>query len=179
MQRLWDWATGKLDELLNGIGDALPLWVLLPALLVLVAVIIYALAHLRRRDRPGRATAAAGVLADTTLTAEQLRRRANHALSQGDSRSAVLDLFRAIARSAEERALVVPRPGRTAHEVGLELAPFFPGHHDALLASANLFDRVRYGGATATADDVAHVRSLDDELTRARPQHVATAGTPA
>nr|WP_246242534.1 DUF4129 domain-containing protein [Flexivirga aerilata] len=152
---------------------------LLPALLLLAGVVTVALTQLRRRGRTKRAVEQAGVLADTTLTADQLRRRAEQAQSEGDLRSATLDLFRAIARAAEERALIVPRPGRTAHEVGAELSTFFPSQRDELRSAANLFDRVRYGGATATDDDATRMRALDAALTRTRPQHTVTHGAPA
>ena len=70
---------------------------------------------------------------------------------------------------AVERALTEDRPGRTAHEVALELAPVFPAEAAALAEAADAFDAVRYGGLGATADRAARVRQLESRIARARP----------
>lgn len=171
LQRLWDWAMDQLDDLVKGLGAALPLYVLIPLLLVLVVLVVVALTRLRTRGATTRADTPDGVLTDIALTAEQLRRRATESENNGAHSAAFVDLFRAIARRAEERALLVPQPGRTAHEVGAELAPYFPSYGDALRDAAAHFDAIRYGGAVAGPGDVEQIRSLDREVENARPEH--------
>lgn len=171
LQRLWDWAMDRLQDLVNGVGSALPLFVLIPLLLVIAGLVIFALTRLRS-SRSVRATPKDdGVLADVELTADQLRRRATEAESDAAHSAAFIDFFRAIARRAEERALLIPQPGRTAHEVGAELAPYFPAQADGLRTAAIHFDSVRYGDASATAHEVEQIRSLDQAVEHARPMH--------
>lgn len=174
IQRVWDWATDRLHDLLNGIGSALPLYVLIPLLLVLLAAVIYGVSRLGGRTGRTRDKPTDGVLRDIDLTAAQLRARAGAAAADGAHSAAFVDYFRALTRRAEERALLLAQPGRTAHEVGTELAPYFPSHGDEIRSAATFFDRVRYGGSDATADDVDRIRTLDRELDGTRPHHVAT-----
>ena len=62
--------------------------------------------------------------------------------------------MRAIVRSLEERALLDPRPGRTADEAAAEAGRALPAHADRLRAAARDFDDVTYGGRTATGTGV-------------------------
>lgn len=171
LQRLWDWAMDRLDDLVNGLGAALPLYVLIPLLLALAALVVAALTRVRTRGAKARAERPDGVLADIALTADELRRRATRSESTGDHSAAFVDLFRAIARRAEERALLLPQPGRTAHEVAVELAPYFLSYADALRDAAAHFDTIRYGGADAAPGDVDRIRALDRDVDGARPAH--------
>lgn len=171
LQRLWDWAMDRLQDLLNGVGSALPVYVLIPLLLVIFGLAIFALTRLRGGDSTDAGPERDGVLTDIDLTADQLRRRAAQAASDGAHSASFVDYFRAVARRAEERALLIPQPGRTAHEVGAELAPYFPAQAAGLRAAATHFDEIRYGGATATSADVEQVRSLDQAVDHARPLH--------
>lgn len=171
LQRLWDWATDRLGDLLQGVGSALPLFVLIPLLLVVIAIVVFGLSRLRGRGASTAAGAGKGVLADVDLSADQLRDRAAGAAREGADSAAFIDYFRALTRRAEERALLVAQPGRTAHEVGTELAPYFPAHDTGIRSAATFFDQVRYGGADAHPDDVARISALDKELDATRPQH--------
>lgn len=171
LQRLWDWAMDRLQDLLDGVGSALPLYVLIPLLLVIAGLVVFGLTRLRGNRSAKPTEQHRGVLTDVTLTADQLRHRAARSAADGAHSAAFVDYFRALARRAEERALLISQPGRTAHEVGAELAPFFPGQVDGLHAAATHFDLVRYGGVDATPDDVERIRSLDQAVEQARPQH--------
>ncbi|RNI22160.1 DUF4129 domain-containing protein [Flexivirga caeni] len=175
LQRLWDWATSHLQDLLNGVGSALPTYVLVPLLVLIIALVVFGLTRLRGNFAGGRGAATEGVLAGVELSAEQLRQRAARAEVEGKHAAAYLDFFRAVARRAEERALLLPQPGRTAHEVGIELAPFFPGSVGELASAATHFDAIRYGAADANASDVDRIRALDQGIEHARPQHLAQA----
>lgn len=174
LDRLWDWATGRLNDLLQDVGGALPLYVLIPLLIVILGLVVFALSRLRSGTGGQHDTGTAGVLADVDLTAQQLRDRAGRSAAGGDHSAAFVDYFRAITRRAQERALLFPLPGRTAHEVGTELGPYFPARAAEIRSAAAFFDRVRYGGTDATAADVTRIATLDRELDSARPQHAAT-----
>ncbi|WP_446665280.1 DUF4129 domain-containing protein [Flexivirga sp. B27] len=171
LQRLWDWATDRLGDLLQGVGGALPLYVLIPLLLAIVAAVVFGLSRLQPRGAGRTEKSDEGVLTDVDLSAEQLRSRAERLASEGALSAAFIDHFRALTRRAEERALLLPQPGRTAHEVGTELAPHFPAQSDGIHSAAVFFDAVRYGGAEADVDDVARVSALDREIDRTRPHH--------
>ncbi|GAB3499633.1 DUF4129 domain-containing protein [Flexivirga lutea] len=173
VQRLWDWAMDRLHDLLNGLGSALPLYVLIPLLLVLVAIVVFGMSRLGRRSHVPAPGADGGVLTGVDLSAAELRDRARRSAADGAHAAAFVDYFRALTRRGEERALLLAQPGRTAHEVGAELTPYFPARSDGIRAAAAFFDRVRYGGAGATADDVERIRTLDRELDQTRPQHAA------
>ena len=173
LQRLWDWATDRLNDLLQGVGGALPLYVLIPLLVVIVGIVVFALSRIRGSSARKRESPDNGVLADVDLSTEQLRDRASRSAAAGAHSAAFVDYFRALARRAEERALLLPQPGRTAHEVGAELGPYFPTQAVTIRSAATFFDQVRYGGADASADDVGRIDALDRELANTRPHHAA------
>ncbi|NEA03407.1 DUF4129 domain-containing protein, partial [Streptomyces sp. SID10116] len=58
---------------------------------------------------------------------------------------AVQERMRAVVRALEERALLDPRPGRTADEAAAEAGRTLPSHTDRLRAAARAFDDVTYG----------------------------------
>lgn len=77
--------------------------------------------------------------------------------------------MRAIVRSLEERALLDPRPGRTADEAAAEAGRALPGHATRLRSAARDFDDVTYGGRTAGQSTYLALRALDTELDEAKP----------
>ncbi len=109
------------------------------------------------------------VLGDDARTAEQLRAAADAAAARGDWSEAVLERFRAVVRSLEERALLDDRPGRTAHEAAQAAGVRLPARADGLRRAARLFDDVCYGHVTVDADADAWLRSLDAEIQDTRP----------
>ncbi len=163
-----------LQDLLNRSGGlGLPWWVLIVVLLAVLAVVV-AVAW-RRGGGLGRrgAVREADVFAgEAPRSAAWHREAAERAEAAGDWEQAVIERFRAIGRELEERTIVVPRPGRTAHELALEAAPALPERRAALDAAATRFDAVRYGGRHATADQVAELRALDEAV---RVERVALA----
>lgn len=134
---------------------------------VAVALIAFAVAGPVRLAR--RAASSAVVLGNDTRTADQLRAAADAHAQRGDWPAAVLDRFRAIVRSLEERALLDERPGRTAHEAAEAAAARLPASVDALRRAGQLFDDVCYGKAAVGADADARLRELDQALAGARP----------
>lgn len=176
--RAWRWITDHLPSL--DLSGQLPPWaawaVLGLVLLVAATVVLFAA---RDRWRQGRLapTGAGAVLDDPGTSAADYRRRAEAAAAAGDHVGALLDAYRAVAAGALERALLDRRPGRTAHEVALGLAPLFPAEAAALTAAADRFDAVRYGRAGSSAQEAAAVLELDRRVAAARPL-VPVAGAP-
>ncbi|NTW42317.1 MAG: DUF4129 domain-containing protein [Cellulomonadaceae bacterium] len=115
------------------------------------------------------------VFGDDTRTAAELRASADLFASQGRWDEAVLDRVRAVLRSLEERALLEPRPGSTAHEATEEAGARLPTCATDLRAAGRLFDDVCYGDMRAGAGHDAHLREVDARVTAARPVPAAPA----
>jgi len=142
-------------------------------LFVLLFVAIVAIAWWRLGPVARTAHVSTDVLADTTMTAAEHRRRATAAAETGDWKTAVIERMRAIARGLEQRALLDPRPGRTADELAAEAGRMLPAASDLLATAATTFDAVAYGDRTATTDDYEVIRRADDAATAARPVELA------
>lgn len=159
-QRLQD-ATGSLGPV------ATPLIVV--GALVVILAISFAIAGPVRRRRRSATTRSNTVLAGDARTATRIRAAADAAAAAGDFSLAVLERFRAIVRSLDERAVLTDRPGRTAHEAATAAARAFPAHSAALRAAASTFDAVCYGQHNATEADHEAARRLDQQLAATRP----------
>lgn len=152
------------------------------ALLVAVVVLIGAGVALlvagpvRRARQEGRESVT--VFGSDTRSAAELRAAADaHALA-GAWGPAVLDRFRAVLRSLEDRALLDERPGRTAREAATEAGARLPDCAADLRRASRLFDDVCYGDAEASPGDDAWLRELDERVAASRPRYGATATTP-
>lgn len=142
----------------------------LSGMLVLLAVLIafglilrYGAGPLRRRD----------ALTDTrsgasTMRAADYRAEAERLAAAGEHKEAVRARFRAIVRELEERAVLDPRPGRTAGEVASEAGSLVPAVASDLRSASDLFGSVWYGGAPATPDVYARVAAADNAVRGAR-----------
>ncbi|MFC9350986.1 DUF4129 domain-containing protein [Arthrobacter sp. NPDC057013] len=113
--------------------------------------------------------------AETAATAADYRGRAKTAADSGDWAAAVVEQFRAVVGSAEDRAVLDPQPGRTADEAAAQLTRAFPAASDKLDAAAGMFDAVRYGSGSAVAADYAAMVELDSELERLTPSYAEAA----
>ncbi len=169
-QRAMDWVLERLGDLQGTTGTggvSLP-----PVVITIVVVLLVAgLGSLLTRARIESRTVAERktLLGDTAQTAEQLRREAETALSEGRFGDAVLAWTRSMARDAERRTLLPDARSMTAHEVGAALGVVFPTHVAAVDQTIDLFDRVAYGRAEATRDDTLAARTTDDTVRTARP----------
>jgi hypothetical protein len=110
------------------------------------------------------------------LTARELREQAEASAAaadastgEGDYTAAILQRFRAIAVSLEERGVLVPDAGRTADELAAQAGRLFPGQAADIAVAARLFDDVRYGDAVGARGDYERIRQLDDIMGRVRP----------
>jgi hypothetical protein len=148
---------------------------------VIVAVVLVLAWLVAGPVRLGRnRTGSAEVLdTDDARTASQMRAAADAAAASGDWRTAVVERFRAVVRSLEERVIIDPRPGRTAQEAAADAGARLPAQAAGLRSGADLFDGVEYGDRVATPGDDADLRALDAEATAARPVALSGGGPTA
>jgi hypothetical protein len=168
LERFLEWLLDLFSRLDGGAVD--PGVAGLVTTLVVVATVIAALvvAGPVRRARAGARSSTAVFDADVR-TATQLRADADAHAAAGDWSAAVVERFRAIVRSLEERAVLDERPGRTAHEATVTAGERLPSVAADLRRAGDLFDDVRYGDRGATAEDDARLRDLDQRVTQERP----------
>lgn len=175
-EALADWVADHLAGGFNRAANAPPLTAL-GVMIVAVALIVllgWLLSRIRRTARGRERDRSGPVFTDETLTAAQLRRRAEAALVEGRFEDAVLDGFRAFAARQTELGRRADTPGATAREIAEELALALHvirdegGGHDALVTrvrmSAALFDGVCYGNQQASPTQAREVLALDHEL---------------
>jgi len=162
LERFWQWVGNFFTELLNGIAGVDPtLGVVLLAVgaaAVLAAAVFLVRPRLNARHR--REVFDSGEV----RVAVDHRRLAEEAAARAEWDTAVTERLRAIIRSAEERVILEPRPGRTAAEAGHVLAGSFPAASDDIIWLVRRFDDVRYGHLPATADDAERAGALDTLL---------------
>jgi hypothetical protein len=138
---------------------------ILVTLLVLVAVAITLTGGLRRPAK--RRTPA--LFERDDLSAADHRTAAERHAAAGEWEPAVVERFRAVARTLEEHAVISPQPGRTADEVARDAGTWLPGLAEDLAAGARVFDDVRYGSRGAGEPAYARLRALDDRVREAKP----------
>ncbi|WP_395571026.1 DUF4129 domain-containing protein [Streptomyces sp. BK79] len=176
LDTFWDW----VDELFGRASTATPGGTL-GLVVVIVAVVAVLGALWWRLGTPRRGPASAPALFDDRpRSAAEHRAAAEAHAAQGHWNQAVQERTRALVRSLEERALLDPRPGRTADEAATEAGRALPGDRDRLRAAARDFDDVTYGGRPGTEESYRRLAELDHDLERAKP-HLAsttTAGAP-
>ncbi|MDF2146539.1 DUF4129 domain-containing protein [Knoellia sp. p5-6-4] len=176
-----------IDALLNAdpsAGGVLPAGVAGLVTAALVALVLFALRHVRREARRAPVGGPA-LLGDQRLTAIEFRERSARALSAGRYSDAVLDAMRALAQGGAERTLLDDAPSLTAHEVGEHLADPFPMQREELRWAADLFDAVAYGHHEPNRAQAERIIALDRAVERARPASrppavaaTTTGGTP-
>ncbi|MGW9440024.1 DUF4129 domain-containing protein [Streptomyces sp. NPDC055607] len=177
LDRFWEW----LDDLFGSASQAAPGGVL--GLVVIVLAVVALVAALWwRLGTPRRTSSTTGdsLFADGPRSARDHREAAARHASAGRWNEAVQERMRAVVRSLEERALLDPRPGRTADEAAAEAGRSLPAHADGLRLAARAFDDVTYGGRTADEAAYRRVEELDTALERTRPTlDTASPGTSA
>ncbi|MEU8350048.1 MULTISPECIES: DUF4129 domain-containing protein [Streptomyces] len=166
LDRFWEW----LDTLFDAAAGVTPGG---PAgLAVILAVVLLLAVALRLRLgplRPGPESPGALFPDDRPRSAAEHRAEAERHAAAQRWEQAVQEHTRALVRSLEERALLTPRPGRTADEAATEAGRPLPGHADRLRAAARDFDDVTYGGRRTTAETYARLRDLDQEIRHSKP----------
>ncbi|HEU4491001.1 MAG TPA: DUF4129 domain-containing protein [Jiangellales bacterium] len=169
LERVVAWVLEQLGRLVDASAGVSPgAWVglglLLAMLLLGVLVVRHQVGPLARSARRGDP-----VFGSRARRAVEHRVAADEAAKQGDWARAVVERYRAVVRGLEERAVLDPRPGRTADEAAREAGTLLSDLAADLLAGARLFDAVRYGGHPCGAHDHERLRALDDAVRRTRP----------
>lgn len=163
-----DWIMERIQSLLDGASGALSSSV---GTAILVAVIAAAVVLIIVRAGPmaRRSAHRAAVLADDGTSASDYRAAAASAADAGDWATAVVERFRAVIATLEERGIIDRRSGRTADEAARDGGSALPPLRTSLVQGASLFDTVRYGHRAATSSDYTRVVELDDAVRSARP----------
>lgn len=169
LERFLTWITEKIGALLAAGGDVSP--ALLVTLVALVVAVVVAAVWIAGPARLRAKRLAPGAVAadDDARTAAQMRAASLDAAARGDLATAVVERFRAVVRAAEERVVLAELPGRTADEAAAELGAAFPDAAAGVRAAARLFDDTLYGERPATAQHLATLVALDEELDASRP----------
>ncbi|MEU6080501.1 DUF4129 domain-containing protein [Streptomyces sp. NPDC047108] len=176
-QRALDWFWERVGDLLNAASGATPggtvgVVVIVVAVLLLVVALRLRLGALRRTPTTGST-----LFDDRPRSAAEHRAAAERHAAESHWDQAVQERMRAVVRSLEERALLDPRPGRTADEAATEAGRSLPDHAEALKSAARAFDDVTYGGRHSSPDAYARLVELDTAVQRSRPRFDnATAG---
>lgn len=172
LSRVIDWFVDQLSGLhATGLPQPAAVAIVVGLVAALVAVAWWVAGPVRRNRR---APAARGVLAaGDRRTAAQLRAAADAAASRGDWSAAVVERFRAIVRSLEERAVLDELPGRTAHEAAGDAGARLAAVRTELATAAELFDDVAYGERAAGPSDDAALRDVDRLVAAARREPTA------
>lgn len=176
--RALEWVLEQFDRLLGGAAGAIPgglgTVLLLAAVAAIVVVTVLRTGPMARRRRG----LTGGVFSEPRRSAAEYRTAADDAAAAGDWTTAVVERFRAVVTTLEERGIVEARAGQTADEVARHAGQRLPDSAGPLLAGARLFDQAVYGGRTATADDDATMRELDRAVQRSRPQAATESDVP-
>jgi hypothetical protein len=167
LERVVHWLLDHLSRIHLG-GGAPTLVGLTLLTLLLAAVIGYSIHRSGGVHRSARRSASA-VFPGRNVSAADHRARADRHASAGEWDQAVVERFRAIARTLEERALLAPQPGRTAVEVARDGGAAVPELAGSLLTAARAFDDVSYGHLKVGQAADQTMRILDTRLQSATP----------
>jgi hypothetical protein len=181
-KRVMDWTGHELSTLWHkafsgGTGGGG--WIgLLVVLALLVAVVV--LIRLRYGPVRRRVTAEKALFDEAApLDAAGYRRVAEEHAAGGRWAEAVRARLRAVIAALEERAVLEPRPGRTADVAAREAGALLPGQAPALLAAARVFDDIWYGETSAGPEDYRRLVEVDEAVAAARVRVPAGVGLAA
>ncbi|WP_243858848.1 DUF4129 domain-containing protein [Actinomyces sp. ZJ308] len=164
--RFWDWILDHLDT--GSVVPGVPSWVSTAIVVIVGAVVIALLILLVTRISSARRveTPSLSVLTDDR-DAAALTRAADEAAEQADFTTAVVERFRAIIRSLDERGIIDEYPGMTALEAATLTHQALGEHRvvPALYEAAHLFDAVLYGRVVPTGSQDQQMRELADQMT--------------
>jgi hypothetical protein len=176
-RRVWNWLWDQIFGALESAAFTTPGgWI---GLLIILALVIALIVSLRLRLgalRTATGPRRGALFTDRPRSAAEHRAAAAEHARAGRWDEAVQEQMRAVVRSLEERALLEPRPGRTADEAAAEAARPLPALATELRAAATTFDAVTYGGQHAAQADHARLRQLDERLQRTKPDLTAPTG---
>lgn len=173
VERVLRWVVERAADLLDEVAGVSPGGYAGIAVLVLLVVAAAVAIRLRvgplgRQQESDRALFVGG-----ERSSDQHRARAEAHAAAGEWAEAVRERLRAVVRSLEERAVLEPRPGRTADEAAAEAGLALPSCAGDLRSAARLFDEIWYGGRPAGAESYSALRELDRAVRAARPTTAA------
>lgn len=162
-QRVLDWigqrVADALGAFLGGGAGAVVAWLLLVALVLVVAFLVV---RALQRDRRLRADAAAGVgiaIDDRRPPSDWEAEAARHE-ADGRWREALRCRYRAIVATLARGGVVEEVPGRTSGEYRLLVGRSRPDVAEPFAEATDLFERAWYGGAETGPDDASELRRL-------------------
>ncbi|MGW0314667.1 DUF4129 domain-containing protein [Streptomyces flavidovirens] len=165
IDRFWEW----VNDLFSAASGATPGGAV-GLVVVVVLVVLLAAGLWLRLGTPQRTPPSEGTLFDEGPRSAAEHRTAAEAHAAAHRwNQAVQERMRAVVRSLEERALLDPRPGRTADEAAAEAGQSLPRHAGRLRAAAREFDDVTYGGRTADEQAYQRLSELDSDVERTKP----------
>ncbi|RAJ64250.1 uncharacterized protein DUF4129 [Streptomyces sp. KhCrAH-43] len=166
LDHLWTWFGNVLAAASGAApGGMAGLTVLLLIVIALAAALRWRLGTPRSGVRPADA-----LFPDGPRSTADHRAAADAHAAAGRWNQAVQERMRAIVRALEERALLDPRPGRTADEAAAEAGLALPAHAAPLQAAARVFDDVTYGGRVADWTSYLGLLDLDLAVESAKPE---------
>ena len=165
--RIWRWILDHIDT--GSMVPGVPSWVSTVIVVIVIAVGIALLILLLTRISSARRVVkpSLSVLTDDR-DAVTLTRAADEAAAQADFATAVVERFRAIIRSLDERGIIDDYPGMTALEAAA-LTHRALGEHQitgALYEAAHLFDAVLYGRVVSTRSQDQQIRALAEQMAK-------------
>jgi hypothetical protein len=169
---LWDKAFG------NSSGGGSQGWT---AVLVALVLLVVAVVVIRRRYGPmrRRVTADQALFDEAApMDAAGYRHAAEEHAASGRWAEAVRARLRAVIAALEERAVLDPRPGRTADVAAREAGALLPDQAPALLAAARVFDDIWYGQTAAAPEDYRRLVAVDEAVAAARVRVGSAVGAP-
>ncbi|WP_022868112.1 DUF4129 domain-containing protein [Schaalia vaccimaxillae] len=151
-------------DLFSGRGGSAPpievVLLIIVAIVLVVMVIVTVLNPVRlARSRRGQA-----VFDSPDVTVEDAQLARTQALREGRINEAYIWAFRILVLKLSRSDVLVDSPGLTAHEASNHAGALLPEQAIALTHHADLFDEVRYGDGSATAQDLDDLDQLTDQV---------------
>ena len=164
--RIWSWLREHFNT--DGMVPGVPSWMSTVIVVLVVAAGIALLILLLTRISSTRRVSTPPSLSVLTddRDAATLTRAADTAAAQADFATAVVERFRAIIRSLDERGIIDEYPGMTALEAAA-LTHQALGEHRLMAPlheAAHLFDAVLYGRVVSTSSQDQQMRELADQM---------------
>lgn len=159
-----------LEDLL-GSGSGSPPVVLLVVVVVVIAALVVAAYFIFGAPRANRRSRATGAIFgdDDERDAAAIRRAAADAAAAGSWDLAIEEMFRSIARSLTERAILSTTPGTTATGFATGASRYFPDLIAEFSSAGEEFDAVRYLGRDGSAEGYARIEALERTVRSRRP----------
>lgn len=169
IEDFWNWVNDILQPIDGVPGSFSPIALVIGAIVVLgvIALLVGRPILVQRASRG--ASLSPDLFDGDARSAQELRASAAAAAARQDFETAVIEQFRALARSVHNRTVIALSPGMTATVVADAVAAAFPGHGHGLHRAAESFNAARYLGLGASEDDWQHLRGVDAALEAAKP----------